>query len=114
MLSTDSTSSMGTGFDLLEVEQPAQGAPVAALFVDERGILLENLVAARAHRRLQLVDGLRIEQVILAVLAPLVLAAGVEHVPVDRPVRESPLVPEQDFLGDDFDADALDARGGAR
>ncbi len=69
----------GNGLDLLEVEQAAQRAPVPALLVDQRGILLEDLVAAGAHRRLQLVDGLRIEQVILAVLAPLVLAAGVEH-----------------------------------
>ena len=111
MLSTDSTSSMGIGLDLLEVEQAAQRAPVPVLLVDQRGILLEHLVAAGAHRLLKLVDGLRIEQVILAVLAPLVLAAGIEHVAVDLPVRERPLVPEQDFLGDDVDADAVDARG---
>ena len=104
----------GNGLDLLEVEQAAQRAPVPTLLVDQRGILLENLVTAGAHRRLQLVDGLRIKQVVFPVLAPLVLAAGVEQMAVDRAVRERALVPEQDFLRNDLDPHAFNARGRAR
>src|ERR1017187_5764136 len=90
------------GLDLLKVQQAAQRAPVPVLLVDKRGILLENLVTAGAHRRLQLVDGLRVEQVVFPVLAPLVLAAGVEKMAVDRPIRKGVLVPEKDFLGYDL------------
>src|SRR6266700_7480822 len=55
-------------------------------------------------------DGLRIEQVVLAVVAPLVLAADLKHVPVDWPGRKRAPVPEQNFLSDDLQPDAFDAR----
>ncbi len=61
---------------------------------------------------LQLVDGLRVEQMILAVVAPLVLAAGIEDVAVDLAVGEGVLVAHLDFARDDVEADAVDARGG--
>src|SRR5260370_36624922 len=55
-------------------------------------------------------DGLRVDLVALAIVAPLVLAAGLEHVPVDGPVRKRALVPDQNFLSDDLQPDAFDAR----
>jgi hypothetical protein len=58
------------------------------------------------------VDGLRGEQVLLAVAAPLVLAAGGQHVAVGRPLREGRVVAQQDLLRDDVQADAADARRG--
>src|ERR1035441_918903 len=103
----------GDGLDLLEVEQAAQRAPVPVLVIDQRGVFLENLLAAGAHRRLQLVDGLRIKQVVLPVVAPLVLAAGVKQMAVDRAVREGVLVPLEHFLGNDLDTHSGHARGRA-
>ena len=50
------------------------------LFIYQSGILLKNLVIARTNSVLQLVDGLRIEQVILASVAPLVLTPDPQHV----------------------------------
>ena len=83
------------------------------LVVDQRGILLEDLVIAVAAGRLQRVNGFRIEQVKLAVLAPLVMAAGVEHMAVDLAVGKGQLMPGLHFPGDDVQADAADARRGA-
>ena len=48
------------------------------LVVDQRGVLLEDVVAARSRGVLQLVDGLGVEQVHLALAAPLVLATEFE------------------------------------
>ncbi len=55
-------------------EQAAQG-PAARLVVDQPGVFLEDVVAARPGGVLQLEDGLRVEQVRLTLAAPLVLAA---------------------------------------
>ena len=93
MASTGSTSSIGTGVALLEVEQAAQGAVLLALLVDQRGVFLEGLVVVGAHGLLQLVDRLRVEEVGFAVVAPLVVAADVERVAVDLAVREGVLMP---------------------
>src|ERR1035441_10311405 len=104
----------GDGLDLLEVQQAPQRAPVPVLLIDQRGVFLESLLAAGAHRRLQFVDGLRIKQVVLPVVAPLVLAAGVKQMAVDGTVRKSVLVPLEDFLGNDLDPHAGNTRGRAR
>ncbi len=50
---------------------------------------------------------------VLALLAPLVLAADVERLAVDRPFGESMIVAGADLAGDDVQADAADARRGA-
>jgi len=68
---------------------------VLRLFVHELGVFLEGPVVRRAHRVLELVNRLRVEQVILAVVAPLVLAAGLQRVAVDLPVGERALMPGQ-------------------
>ena len=49
-----------------------------ALIVNELRVLLEDRVLAAPRRVLQLEDRFRIEQVVLAVAAPLVLTAGFE------------------------------------
>ena len=93
----------------LEFEQAAQCAEVFALFVDQLGEILEGRVAAGARRALEVVDGFRREQVILALRAPLVDAADGQHVAVDRAVGIRGAVPREDLLGDDVEADAADA-----
>ena len=62
----------------LKREQPAQRGALPALVVDQLRVLLEDLVLAGARGVLQAEHGLRVEQVDLAVPAPLVLAAAVE------------------------------------
>ena len=62
----------------LELHQAAQRAQVAALVVDGVGEFLEGLVVGLAHRVLQLADGRRIDQVILAAGAIGVVAADRE------------------------------------
>ena len=93
---------------------PRSVAQLPALVVDEPRVLLEDRVLAAARRVLQLEHRLGVEQVVLAVAPPLVLAAPLEIVLADRPRRERLLVPPPHFFGDDVDADAADARGGAR
>ncbi len=95
----------------LELEQPAQRAEIRRLLVHELGVRLEGLVAAAAHRLLQAMDGLGVEQVILAIGAPLVLASHRQRVPLERPLRERRLVAQQHLLRDHVRADAADARG---
>ena len=95
-----------------EVEQPAQRPELAALVVDDvREVTVEGVLAA-AGGVLELLHGLRVEEMQLAVAAPLVLAAGVEIVVVAAARREGADVPRLDFTGDDVEADAADARGG--
>ena len=81
------------------------------LIVDQRRILLEDLVVSRAAGELQFVDRLRIEQVVFAILTPLVLAAGIERVIIDDPLREGMPVPHFHFAGQHIHSHALDARG---
>ena len=83
---TGSTSSIGTrgrAHAVLEPEQPAQGHQPLGLLVDARRVLLEDVVAPGSGGVLQPEDGLGVEQVRLALAAPLVLAADVEA-PVRR------------------------------
>ncbi len=98
----------GHGLERLELEQTAQRAQVARLVIDERRVLLEQRVVARPHRLLQLVDRLRAEQVELAVLTPLVLAARIEDVAVDRAFRKGAAMAQQHLLRDLVEPDALD------
>src|SRR6185295_8185883 len=76
-------------------------------------VLLEDRVLAAAGRVLQLVDGLGVEEVVLAVAPPLVLAAAIELVRVAGAGGERAAMPADDLLGDDRRADAADARRGA-
>ncbi len=62
----------------LQVEQAPQRAEPFGLVVHQVAVLLEHLVVVGPASVLQLVDGLGIEQVILAVPPILVVAAGVE------------------------------------
>ena len=59
----------------LELEQAAERAEPLVLLVDQAGVLLEDVVPARLGGVLEPEDGLGVEQVVLAVAAPLVLAA---------------------------------------
>ena len=61
-----------------ELEEPAQGHQAAGLVVDAPGVLLEHVVAARPGGVLEAEDRLGVEQVRLALAAPLVLAADQE------------------------------------
>ena len=71
-----STSSSGTGvLALADLHQPAQSAELPALVVDEVGELFEGLGIIIANRMLQLGDGLRIQQMMLAADAVLIAAA---------------------------------------
>ena len=97
----------------LEIEQAAQRGELGRLVVDQRGVGLERLVVAGAHRLLQAVDAFRVEQVVLALGAPLVLAAHGQRVAVaGGTVGERRVVAQQHFLRDHVGADAADARGG--
>ncbi len=77
----------GDGLDLVErdrravggeLEHAAQGGQAGGLVVDGAGVVAEDRVLAGAGGVLELEDGLRVEQVVLALAAPLVLAAEVE------------------------------------
>ena len=92
-----------------EFEQAAERAQVLRLVVHQFGVFLEDLEAARATGELELVDGLRVEQVILAVRAPLVLAAGIERGAVHLPLRKGVAMPLQHLFGQHVHTDALDA-----
>ncbi len=94
----------------VEFEQAAQRAEVLRLVVDQRGVFLEPLVTAEAAGELQLVDGLRVEQVELAIVAPLILAAGVQRRVVNRAIGKCLAMAGQRLFGQHVQTDALDAR----
>jgi hypothetical protein len=94
----------------LELEQATQRRTLARLLVHRLGVFLVNLVLAAARRVLQLVDRIGIEEVVLAIAAPLVLAAFVEIALGDRAQRERQFVARAYFLGDRLDAHAANAR----
>ncbi len=81
------------------------------LIVDELSIFLEDPVLARAGGVLQFENGVRIEQMILAIASPLVFTAPLEVGPFHRPVREGIMVPQADFIGDHIETDTADAGG---
>src|SRR5262249_42372263 len=64
----------------VEVHEAAQRAKAARLIVDELRVFLEDLEIAGAASVLELVGRLRVEEVVLAFAAVLVVAADVEGV----------------------------------
>ena len=93
--------------------RPRSVARLLALIVDQPRVFLEDRVLAAARRVLQLEDRVGVEQVVLAVAPPLVLAARFEIARRRRPrsgtrvrcrCRTSSAI--------DVDADAADARRG--
>jgi hypothetical protein len=112
IVSTDSTSSIETRRTCrLQTEQPAQRRALLVLRVHSARVLLEDLVLAASRRVLQLEDGLRVEQVVLTIAAPLVLSARIEIGHTGGPAAVGAFVAQAHFLRDDVDADAADARG---
>ena len=74
-----STSSIGTGGrTLAEREQAAQRREALRLVVDKARVLLVDVVSLGSRRVLELEHGLGVEQVVLALAAPLVLTAQLE------------------------------------
>ena len=114
---------LGDGLDLVErdglavgeLEQPAQRHQPFGLVVHPGGVLLEDLVATFLGRVLQLEHRLGVEQVLLALAAPLVLATDpqvtVRGLLGPRQVREA--VAARDLLGDLVEVDAAELGGGA-
>ena len=81
IVSTGSTSSIGTGWRAVavELEQAAQRGQLAWTWSStSRRVLLEDVVPLGAGGVLELEHGLGVEQVVLALAAPLVLAAELE------------------------------------
>ena len=99
---------------LLEIEQAAQRREVACTLVDERCIGLVGGVTAGAHRFLQAMDALGVEDMELAVGAPLVLPARGQRRAGDRTLGEGCAVAHQRLLGDHVETDAADARRRSR
>ena len=99
---------------LLQLDQPTQRAQLAVLVVDQVRKLLERSVALLPDRVLQLADGLRIDQVILAAGPGLIVAAGVQiQVRIgDRAIRK--IVLQLGFGRQDIQPHTLDARGCTR
>ncbi len=94
-----------------EFEQAAQGAEVCRLIVDQFGVFAVNLPATKPAGNLQLVNRLRVEQVILTAVAPLILAARVKSRPaVHLTIRERVAMTLQNFLGEDIQPNPFDAR----
>ena len=60
---------------VLELEQSAKRTQTAILLIQQVGVFLEGRRIVLPHGMLQLADGQRIQQVILAALAVLILAA---------------------------------------
>src|SRR5439155_27062059 len=92
----------------LQLEQPAERRVLAILIVHQLRVLLEDGVLAASRRMLQLEDGVWIEQVVLAVAAPLIFAAPFEIGLSARTRRKRARVPLERFVGDDVEADAAD------
>ena len=87
---------------------------VAALIVDDLGELPIDRVLPGARRVLQLLHGLRIEEVQLAVAPPAVSPPDSQVRRGREPRRERTRVPLLDLARDDVHADAADTRRGPR
>ena len=98
---------------VFELEKSAQGAEVAVLVIDEVGVLLESGRVVIADSMLHLADGERIEEVIFAALAVLILAANDEVGFGVSEGLEGVGVLHLRFASEHVEADAFDARGGA-
>src|SRR6185369_14070717 len=83
----------------LEVEQAAQGVVPLALVVDQAGEDFELLVVIRTGRLLQRLDRERIEKMLFAVLAPLILPSRFQSRLGGYPLRIGLAVPRQQLGG---------------
>ncbi len=112
-----STSSIGQRRTTVEaeLEQPAQRGQRLGLVVDQLGVVLEDVVAVGAGGVLQLEHGLGVEEVVLALAAPLVLATELEPAvgPLLGPRRMGEGVAGGDLGGDLVEPDATEAAHGA-
>ena len=95
---------------VLELEQAAQRCHPLALVVDQLGVLLEDRVLPGARGVLQLEHRVRVEQVVLALAAPLVLAADLELAvrALVGPVQVRQRVAGGDVVGDVVEVDAAE------
>ena len=100
---------------VLEPEQAAQRHQPLGLLVHAGGVLLEDVVPTGAGGVLQPEHRLGVEQVRLALAAPLVLAADVERAVRRRQAVDGVrlAVPAGDLLGHGVDVDAAELAGGA-
>jgi hypothetical protein len=79
MASAGSTSSSGTGVAVgFSVNRPRSVRATLALVVDSARVVLVDLVALRSGSRAAAEDRVGVEEVMLAVAPPLVLAAALE------------------------------------
>ena len=109
-----STSSIGTGFSAsLNSIRPRSVQSSLALVVDQLRVFLEGLEALLPDGVLQLADGQRIEQMILAAHAVLIAAADLQLGIGFRQRLESVVVLHLGFARQHIQADAFDARRGA-
>src|SRR5215471_12652385 len=83
---------------------------MSALLVHQLGVFFKYLITVGANRCLQFVNRLRIKQMVLTAVPPLVLATGIEHVSVNRALRKSLPVPFQGFLSNHFNSRPFDPR----
>ena len=98
---------------VLELQQTAQRRHLLALVVDQLGVLLEDRVLPGAGGVLQLEHRVGVEQVVLALAAPLVLAAHLEFTvcPLIGTVQIGQRVPGRDVVGDVVEVDAAGGAG---
>src|SRR5579863_3271541 len=94
----------------LEFKQAAQRAEILRLIVDQISVLAISFFIVGTAGFLQLVNRLRIEQVILATVAPLILAASVEF-RINSFTRERAAMAGKGFFSNNGEADTFDARG---
>ena len=79
------------------------------LLIDRLGVVLESLEISVAHRFLQLVHRIGIEQVVLAIATPLIPATDIERGVLRLPVGEGGSVTNFDIARDLLHADAFHA-----
>ena len=97
----------------LELHEAAQRVEVARLVVDEGGVVLEGLEVVGAGGHLEPVHRLRVEEVVLAALAVLVLAARRQAAVDDGALgRVAALVAQPRLLGHHVDAHPAHPGGG--
>ena len=105
------------GLDVLgaQAHEAAQRHELLGLVVDLVGVAAEDLPLLGAGRVLEAGDGRGVEEVVLALAAPLVVAAGLERAVRRRDARGRVglEVSGQHLLGDDVEADAAQRRGRA-
>src|SRR5262249_47908478 len=117
-----SLDDLARGFDLFdwypcrlvepEREQAAQGGEPLVLLVDQTGVPLEDVISARVGGVLQAKHSLGIEQGILTVAPPLILAAVKEPRWPSVAQRERPMMVVHCLFGDLGYPDPPDPAGG--